>query len=196
MKLAPQPKLSRHDLTFRPLTRATWPDLEALFGQRGACGGCWCMSWRLKRADFERQKGTGNKRALRNLAASGAPVGVLAYRDGQPVGWCAVAPRSVYVRLEGSRVLKAVDDQPVWAVTCFFIARAHRRSGLSSQLLGAAVEYARKQGAKIVEGYPQDLHKDLPDAFVWTGLVPSFRKAGFKEVARRSPTRPVMRVSH
>jgi GNAT superfamily N-acetyltransferase len=153
------------------------------------------MAWRLKHAVFVKRQGASAKRAFRRIVASGAPTGVLAYVGKEPVGWCAVAPRTVYLRLEGSRVLRPLDDQPVWSVTCFFVARPYRRSGLTSQLLGAAVEYARKRGAKIVEGYPQDLRKDLPDAFVWTGLVSAFQKAGFKEVARRSPTRPVMRYS-
>jgi GNAT superfamily N-acetyltransferase len=151
------------------------------------------MAWRLSHAAFQRNKGARNKRALHRIVASGEPTGVLAYSAGTPVGWCSVAPRELYVRLENSRVLKAVDDQPVWSVSCFYVARPYRRAGLSQALLEAAVEYARYRGAKIVEGYPQDLQKDLPSAFVWTGLLPIFRKVGFKEVVRRSPTRPIMR---
>jgi GNAT superfamily N-acetyltransferase len=107
-----------------------------------------------------------------------------------------VAPRKAYPALERSRVLKPVDDQPVWSVTCFYIPRALRRSGLTTILLRAAVEYAGKRGARIVEGYPIDPQSgNMPDAFAWTGLVSAFRKAGFKEVARRSAGRPVMRYS-
>lgn len=118
---------------------------------------------------------------------------MLAYFAGKAVGWCAIAPREAYVRLANSRVLKPVDDQPVWSVSCFYVEHSYRRTGLTLGLLLAAVEYARQRGAKIVEGYPQDLQKDLPSPFVWTGLLATFRKAGFKEVARRSPTRPIMR---
>lgn len=109
------------------------------------------------------------------------------------VGWSAVAPREQYPRLNRSRILKPVDDQPVWAVSCFFIARGFRHQGLSTKLLKAAVDFARARGAKIVEGYPHDAKKATADVFVYTGLVSAFRKAGFKEVARRGETRPIMR---
>jgi GNAT superfamily N-acetyltransferase len=154
------------------------------------------MWWRVKRSEYEKRKGTGNKRAFRKIVSSGAPTGVLAYVGKQPVGWCAVAPRPAYPVLERSRVLAPVDEQPVWSVTCFYIARPWRRSGLTPKLLQAAVDYARKRGAKIIEGYPQDPRSgEMPDAFAWTGFVSAFRKAGFQEVARRSPGRPVMRRS-
>ncbi len=186
----------RPALQIRPLTAKHWPDLERLFGPRGACSGCWCMWYRLPRSDWGKQKGEGNRRAFHKLVASGTPTGVLAYLDKEPVGWCAVAPRTDYVRLARSRVLKPVDDRPVWSVTCFYIATAHRRSGLSEQLLHAAIEYARKHGGKTVEGYPHDRPAgEMPDAFAYTGFVSAFRKAGFKEAARRSARRPIMRRS-
>jgi GNAT superfamily N-acetyltransferase len=118
----------------------------------------------------------------------------LAYHGQQPVGWCAVAPRQDFPALGRSRILKPVDDQAVWSVTCFFIARGYRRKGLATMLLRTAVNYAHEQGAKIIEGYPIDSRtKSIPDVFAWTGLATAFRKVGFKEVARRSPTRPLMR---
>jgi GNAT superfamily N-acetyltransferase len=125
----------------------------------------------------------------------GAPLGVLAYVGGEPAGWCAVAPREATPRLEGSRLLARVDAQPVWSITCLFVARAHRRRGLSVELLRAACAQARAHGARLVEGYPVDRDAAQPDAFVWHGLASAFRKAGFREVARRSPTRPIMRRS-
>jgi GNAT superfamily N-acetyltransferase len=182
-------------IEFHPLTVDRWADLETLFGARGACGGCWCMWWRLKRSEFERRKGAANKRALRALVAQGPPPGILAYRDGRPAGWCAVGPRAEYPVLERSRVLKRVDDAPVWSVTCLFVAKEAREQGLSVELLRAAAAFAKKHGAKLVEGYPVDPRdgKKQPAAFVWTGLAPAFSKAGFIEIARRSPTRPIMR---
>ena len=180
--------------SFYPLTPDRWPDLERLFGARGACAGCWCMWWLLTRPEWNRGKGEGNRKAFRKLVRSGAEPGVLAYADGEPVGWCAVAPRERYPKLNHSRILKPVDDQPVWSVTCFFIARGFRHHGLSTALLKAAVGFARGRGAKIVEGYPHDRRKATADAFVYTGLVSAFRKVGFQEVARRSETRPIMRV--
>lgn len=186
--------MKTRNLRFLPLTDKNWSDLEMLFGPRGASGGCWCMWWRLRRSEYEKKKGAGNQRAFHKIVDSGAPVGVLAYADGKPVGWCAVAPRADYPVLGRSRVLAPVDGQPVWSVTCFYIAKGWRRSGLTAQLLEAAVSYARKRGAKLVEGYPQDPRSGkFPDAFAWTGLASAFRKAGFAEVARRSATRPVMR---
>jgi GNAT superfamily N-acetyltransferase len=125
---------------------------------------------------------------------SGPPPGLLAYVEGKPAGWCAVAPREEYPRLEGSRILKPVDAQAVWSVTCFFIAKEHRGRGVSGALLDAAVEFARKHGARIVEGYPVD-KSEVPAVFAWTGLASAFRKAGFVEAARRSETRPIMRLA-
>ncbi len=182
-------------IEFHPLTLARWKDFEARSGERGACGGCWCMFPRLRRTDFQRQKGAANKKAMRRIVQSGPPPGLVAYADGQPVGWCALAPRETYPVLANSRILKPVDGRPVWSVVCFFVAKPYRRRGLSVRLLDAAANYARKQGARIVEGYPVEPKTEArsPDVFVWTGLASAFRKAGFEEAVRRSPTRPIMR---
>jgi GNAT superfamily N-acetyltransferase len=181
-------------LAFAPLSPERWPDLERLFGPRGACGGCWCMFWRVKRSEFDRGKGARNRAALLRIVESGAEPGILAYHDGQPVGWCAIEPRASYPTLSRSRILKPVDAQPVWSITCLFVARRFRNQGVSTALLRAAVAFAGGHGAALVEGYPHDLAGGrLPDPFVYTGLVPAFLEAGFKEVARRSPRRPIMR---
>ena len=183
-------------LEFRPLTPERWRDLEELFGERGACGGCWCMWWRLTRSQFEKQKGEENKKALARIVDSGQTPGLLAYADGQPIAWCSVAPREAFPRLERSRILKRVDDQPVWSVVCFFVGKPFRRKGVTVRLLEAAVEYAKEHGAKIVEGYPVEPRKtSTPDAFAFTGLASAFRKVGFVEVLRRSETRPIMRYA-
>ena len=181
-------------LTFQPLTPARWADFERLFGANGACGGCWCMYWRLPHARFQAHKGEANRRAMKRLVDSGAVPGLLAYDGDTPAGWCAVAPRADFPRLASSRVLKPVDDTPVWSVPCFFIARAYRRRGLSVALLRAACGHARDRGAPAVEGYPVEPRQDaVPPAFAWTGLASAFVRAGFAECARRSATRPVMR---
>lgn len=152
------------------------------------------MWWKLRRSEYEKKKGAGNRRAFRKIVDSGAPTGVLAYEGGVPVGWCAVAPREEYPVLANSRVLKPVDEQAVWSVTCFYIPRTRRRSGLTAPLLDAAVKFAGKLGAKTIEGYPVDPRSGtMADSFAWTGFVSAFRKAGFEEVARRSPGRPIMR---
>lgn len=152
------------------------------------------MWWRLKRSEFEKKKGEGNKRALKRIVDSGEVPGLLAYVNGQPIAWCSIAPRETYPVLERSRTLKRIDDQPVWSVVCFFVAKSFRRKGVTVRLLRAAVEYAKMQGARIVEGYPVESKKPrMPDAFAYTGLVSTFRKTGFAEVLRRSETRPIMR---
>ena len=179
---------------FAPLTPDRWPDLEKLFGPRGACGGCWCMYWRLTRPEFAAGQGAGNRRAFRRLVGSGVVPGILAYMGGEPAGWCAIEPRAAYPRLARSRILAPVDDAPVWSISCFFIDRRYRRQGLSVQLLEAAVRHARACGARLVEGYPIESGKgNVPAAFAWTGLTAAFRAAGFVEVARRSARQPVMR---
>ncbi|MEJ2420747.1 MAG: GNAT family N-acetyltransferase [Acidobacteriota bacterium] len=182
-------------VTVFPLTPERWPDLEALFGPRGACGGCWCMWWRLSRKDFETGKGQSNRAAFHDVVHAGPPPGLLAYVGGAPAGWCALAPRSDYPRLARSRILKPVDGRPVWSVTCFYIRRGRRGRQLSLKLLVAAVRYAASCGAEILEGYPVDPKSGrAADAFVYTGLASTFRRAGFREVARRSETRPIMRL--
>jgi GNAT superfamily N-acetyltransferase len=181
-------------VTYRPVTPARWPDLEQLFGERGACGGCWCMVWRLSRQRWLAGKGAGNKRALERIVAAGRKPGVLAYLGREPIGWCAVAPRSEYVALGRSRVLQPIDDQPVWCISCLFVSKPYRRRGVSVGLLRAAVDLAARQGARIVEGYPvEPVMARTPDAFVWTGIPSAFREAGFREALRRSRTRPIMR---
>ncbi|MBI4467224.1 MAG: GNAT family N-acetyltransferase [Acidobacteria bacterium] len=152
------------------------------------------MYWRRPRSQFLEQRGPGNKRTLKRMVAAGKPPGLLAYANGQPIGWCALAPRAAYSGLERSRVLKPVDEKPVWSVVCFFVARPYRGRGLTVKLLGAAAAYARKQGARILEGYPVEPKRGRwPDAFAYTGTASAFRRAGFREVARRSATRPLMR---
>ena len=152
------------------------------------------MWWRLKRSEFERQKGDGNRKAMKGIVDSGEVPGILAYTGYQPIAWCSVAPREAYPALERSRILKRVDDEPVWSIVCFFVAKPFRGKGVNRELLRAAIEYVRKQGGNIVEAYPVEPKKDrIPDVFAYTGLASTFRNAGFVEVLRRSETRPIMR---
>ncbi len=154
------------------------------------------MWWRLRRSVYDRQRGAGNKRALQRLVIHGTVPGLLAYAGREPVGWISLAPRQQFPVLNRSRVLAPVDEKLVWSVVCFFIAKGWRGKGVATKLLQEAVKFARRRGAKIVEGYPVAPRKGrLPDAFLWTGLPPIFESAGFVEVARRSPTRPILRRS-
>ncbi len=177
----------------QPLTPERWGDFARLFGPRGACAGCWCMWWRLPAAAWRQGRGDANRRAFQEVVRRGPPPGLLACAGEEPVGWCALAPRPVFVRLARSRTLQAVDDRPVWSLVCFFVARGWRGRGVSRARLEAAKDFARAQGATCLEGYPVEPARRQADAFVYTGLASMFRRAGFVEVARRSPTRPVMR---
>ena len=186
---------SGHAFAFRPLDGERWLDLEKLLGERGGCGGCWCMAWRLKPSEFRKQKGAGNREALKKLVENGEALGILAYRDGEPIGWCAVAPREKYPRLENSRVWKRIDDQPVWSITCLFIARPWRKMGHSVSLIRGAAEFARNRGARIVEAYPVVPYAErIPDSFAWTGTLSAFEKVGFQFAAQRSSSRPMVRL--
>lgn len=181
-------------VAIHPLTPDRWSDLEALFGEHGAVGGCWCMFYRLTARRYEAQKGDGNRLALKALVAGGHPPGLLAYDGDQAVAWVSVAPRHEYARLSSSRVLKPVDSSPVWSLVCLFVRQDHRRRGLSLRLVRAAVAYAASQGARIVEAYPLDIEGvDYPAAFAEMGFMPTFVEAGFTEVTRHSPRRPIMR---
>lgn len=181
-------------LRFEPLVPELWPALERLFGARGACGGCWCMWWRRKRADWVAGKGASNKRAFRRIVEAGPPPGVLAFSGDEPIAWCALAPRADYPVLARSRTLAPVDARPVWSITCFFVAKDWRRKRVSSALLAAAAKFARRSGAKCLEGYPvAPRAAALPDAFAWTGTLKAFERSGFREVARRSNSRPIVR---
>ena len=152
------------------------------------------MWWRLPNAQFEEQKGPTNQRALRGLVEAGAVPGLIAYDGAKPVGWCSLAPREEFIRLERSRILRPLDPLPVWSIVCFFVDKKHRRRGVSLELLEGAKRWARQQGAEILEGYPVEPAKDrVPSLFVFTGLAAAFSKAGFVECARRSATRPIMR---
>ena len=181
------------DLECHPLTPERWADLERLFGERGADGGCWCMWWRLTRSQFYAQAGDKNKQAMKAIVDSGQMPGLLAYVNNEPVAWCSIAPREDYASLGRSRTLKRIDEKPVWSVVCFFVDRRFRRKGLMVPFLRAAVEYAREHGAKIVEGYPVE-PEQRPSGSSYMGVVSAFRQAGFVEVLRRAEQRPIMRL--
>ena len=188
-------------LLFHPVTRERWQDLETLFGPRGACSGCWCMWWRLKRKDFEHQAGEGNRLALKAIVESGEIPGLLAYTTQSepegtpiPVGWCSIAPREAFPVLDRSPVLKRVDDQPVWSLVCFFIDKRYRGQNISQRLIEAGLEYASAHGAQIVEAYPVDPQgKVAQTVSIFTGTAATFARLGFVEVARRSAKRPIVR---
>jgi GNAT superfamily N-acetyltransferase len=182
------------DLGFQPLTSDRWTDFEALFGKRGAYGGCWCMWWRCTRREFEQQQGEGNRLAMKALVDSGVIPGILACHAGQAIGWCSIAPREQFGALERSPVLKRLDDQPVWSLVCLFVHREFRGRGVAQALIGGALHYAQSQGASVVEAYPTVPREDrLPPVSSFMGVPALFEQAGFVECARPSKSRAIMR---
>ena len=183
----------------QPATAAHWPDLEALFGERGACGGCWCLYFRLPRQQSSSQRGEANRQILKAMVESGQEPGLLAYVNGTVAGWVALGPRQDFALLETSRNLARLDEQPVWSVVCFFVAKPYRRQGMMLRLLKAASQYARSHGARILEGYPIDLEapryagNKLSGAGGYEGVASVFRAAGFQEVKKAGAAQVMMR---
>lgn len=184
-----------NELTFEPVTRDNWRKFMQLFGERGACGNCWCMWPRRTKREFDEGKSDdGNKMAMKELVWSGKPTGILGLYDGQPIAWCAFAPRGDFLKLENSRVHKRIDNEPVWSIPCFFIDKNFRRLGVSVEMLKGIIRYAKKKNIRVIEAYPTTPTKDkLPDAFAWIGLYRSFELAGFTVVDRTSKNRPMVR---
>lgn len=177
-----------------PLTRRRWPDFEELFGPHGAYGGCWCMWWRSTRREFEERKGNGNRLAMKAIVESGEVPGVLAYVRGKPAGWCSVGPREHFGALERSRVLKRLDEAPVWAIVCFFVARGFRGQGLAEALIGGALDHAKAGGGRIVEAYPTvPRGRQLAPVSSYMGVPAMFARLGFTECARPSEAKMIMR---
>jgi len=189
-----QDRLRSADLTFQPVTLDTWDDMQRLFGEPGAQNGCWCMYWRQTRAEYREGFGERNRQAMAQIIASGKVPGILAYHNGHPIGWCSIAPREDFGSLERSRTLKRIDDKPVWSIVCFAISRPYRGRGVSRALIDAAIDYARENGAAIVEAYPltPEAARDAPyDQYM--GIMSTLEAAGFREVARRSDRRAILR---
>ncbi len=182
-----------------PLTDQRWKDAMALFGANGGYAGCWCMFWRLDRGDFKKLRGSGTKEILKGMAKKKQEPGMITYLDNKPVGWCSIGPRENYIALENSRILKRVDEKPVWSIVCFFVDKPARKQGLMVEMLRGAVAYAKKKGAKIIEGYPIDMQTEklagqkLSSYAGYMGIASAFREAGFVEAGCASETQLIMR---
>jgi ribosomal protein S18 acetylase RimI-like enzyme len=175
-------------LTVVPLSPDRWPDLEAIYNAKGysLARGCWCMAYRV--SGSRQPVPPGMTRSQANRA------GLIGYRGKEPVGWVSVAPREDYAKLKRSPVMKAVDQQSVWSIICFVVPAAYRGQGVAQALLKGSVAYARKQGATLVEAYPVDKPARSSDEYMWFGAKSMYDNAGFKEVARRKPQRPIVRI--
>jgi GNAT superfamily N-acetyltransferase len=177
-------------LQFHPVTRERLPDLARFSERHGKFRYCSCMRWRMTSARFKCSTKDDRIAALERLVETGTPVGILAYAESEPVGWLSIAPRETYEALERYRALPRIDGAPVWSVVCFFIDRRFRRQGATLGLLRAAVEYARSNGAKIVEAYPVE---PVARLYTYMGSPSTFRAAGFRDVTPPGQDRMVMR---
>jgi GNAT superfamily N-acetyltransferase len=193
---------STEEVCTAPLTPERWADLEKVFGGgRGDCGRCWCMYWRLPRRDFETSLGDQARELFRARVEAGPPPGLLAYRGGEPVGWVQVGPRADVPQWNGARRLTAPlpdappDDPRVWGISCFVTRSGCRRQGIATALLAAAIGWAREGGARVLEACPVDTEGNRPPAALYHGVASTFRAAGFREVARRRPDRPLLRLA-
>jgi GNAT superfamily N-acetyltransferase len=182
------------NLEYHPLTPDRWDDFVSVMGQNGASGGCWCMYWRASGKAFSTSSKEQRKLGIKTIVDAGREPGLIAYVEGNPAAWVSLGPREDFPTLNNSRILKPVDDQPVWAIVCFFIHRNYRRKGMMLQLIQAAVDYAHSKGAKIVEAYPTEPEKKMESSSLFMGVIDPFIEAGFVEAARRSPNHPVMRL--
>jgi GNAT superfamily N-acetyltransferase len=189
-------------LEIRPVTADRWEELAALFGPSGAFAHCWCTWWRQTARDFalgEAESGAGNRRLMHEIVEAGSEPGLLAYRDGRPVGWTSVAPRPQYGRIIRSRRIgpapEEAADERVWSIVCFWIPRKERGKGVANELLKGAVEHARARGASVLEAYPVDTAGGRrPSANLFTGTLSMFQRAGFREVDRPRGAQLVVRL--
>jgi ribosomal protein S18 acetylase RimI-like enzyme len=187
-------------LDIHPLDPSRWPDLEAIFNAKGCSMArqCWCMYYRRSGGRGKLPQGMSiaefNRSQLRAVVDAGRPPGLIGYLEGTPVGWVSLGPRQDYGRLAKSPVMKPVDDEPVWSIVCFVVPSAYRGQGVARALLDGAVAYARERGAKLVEAYPVDLSVRADAQSVWFGTKAMYDAAGFEEVARRTPERPIVRL--
>ena len=187
-------------LTVHPLTPDRWPDLEVLFNAKGCsvARGCWCMYYRRSGPRGKLPAGTTRAQAsraeLKRLVASGKPPGLIGYRGKVPVGWVSLGPRDDYAKLRRSSVMKPVDERPVWSIVCFVVPSQYRAQGVARALLDGAIAYAKKRGVALLEAYPVDKPGRSDDDSMWFGAKSMYDAAGFEEVARRKPQRPIVRI--
>jgi len=183
------------DIEIHPVTADRRADLLVLFGEKGAYSHCWCTWYLLTNKAFNVASPAERKTILLGQVDGGLEPGLLAYREGVPVGWCAVGPRERYARMNAPRAIshKPIDNQPAWVISCFYIDKQHRNTGVATALLAATVDHARSRGADLLEGFPWD--KPMIDDSWGTMFVGSrkmFANAGFDLVEHRGK-RAVMR---
>lgn len=183
------------ELQFEFLNENNWSQFEALFGEKGACAGCWCMLYRLTNKEWQSGKKNGeNKIKMQHLVFENKMTGVLAFHKNEAIAWAAFSPREDFQKLDRSRIHKKIDDTQVWSIPCVFIKKEFRKMGISTLLLKGIIDLAKKNNIRHIEAYPIKSHVQIADAFAWNGVVSSFEKAGFTIVSERSNNHPMMRI--
>ena len=188
------------DISFEELQPSHWSAIEQLFGKNGACGGCWCQWWRVKRGGrlWEQTKGKRARMMMKKSVTSGTALGILAFDDKTPVGWCSYGPRKEFPRVETVKAYRRDDVADVWCINCFYITRKYRGRGIARGLLGSALAAMKRQKVSLVEAYPVTESRDgkkLAAAFSWTGPMNIFQEVGFREVQRLAQTKPLVRLN-
>jgi GNAT superfamily N-acetyltransferase len=187
-------------IQYSPLSIETWEDLVKLFEGHGNPGYCWCTYWRLSSKEYGRSSRTERKQVLHNYVSQGLPTGILGYLDGRVIGWCSVAPRNTYERIERSRTIPRLDGEKIWSIVCFYLDRSVRGRDFSIELLRAAVEYATRLGAEVVEAYPiepshdEDGNWQPAKSYRFMGYRSTFERAGFRDITPEGSARLVMRL--
>jgi GNAT superfamily N-acetyltransferase len=192
MLRTPPTKKTTPRLTIRPATPDLWPAIEDLFGPQGACNNCWCMYWRIG-AQYRRNPSARNRSAFKSVIRQGPPPGLIAFAGAVPLGWCQLTPRKDLAWLDRTWGPRTIDEAPVWAISCLYIRKGHRKKGITAALISAAIQAAKKAKAPALEAYPLDASQS-PSA-TGTGYVSTFARAGFQIVASPSPSRPIMRLA-
>jgi RimJ/RimL family protein N-acetyltransferase len=192
---APEPS----KLSIRALEPDDWTAIARLFGANGACGGCWCMWWRVEKGGktWDEAKGEKNRARMAKLVKQGAVHAMIAFDRDEPIGWCSFGPHASFPRLLNSRVLRHEPSDDTWSIVCFFIPAKQRGKGLATRLLEAATRHAFALGARTIEGYPvvpQSSSERMPAAFAWTGVPAVFEAVGYERIARESELRPIYAV--
>ena len=193
--------VSSEGVTIVPIADAAWPDVQQVFGTRGDPARCWCQFFKLTNQQWWDEPTEAKEALLHAQAGEGTGPGLIAYLDGEPVGWCAIEPRPNYPQALRSKVVttastERADDSSVWAITCFVVRTGFRRRGVATALVAAAVDWARQHDARLIEGYPVDTaaREKTSAAALYHGSVSLFESAGFTLAVRPTPGRALMRL--
>lgn len=182
-----------NNLSFQPLSISNFGDFEYLFGEKGACEGCWCMQCRLQADEFKAGRGEANRLAMKKLVESGCTLGIIAYNDNEPIGWCSLGDQKDFSQLPKYHESQIIDDK-TWIIFCLYIRRGWRRKGVKRALLKYLIAYCKTKGAKVLESHQcNSTFSKYPDNFAWTGIEKAYKAVGFVKIDDSINKRPIMR---